>query len=72
MPEENSEELEKSRPLPQELKNLWIYKGVNIGTDGFMRCPHCNWILAEGKFPDSPLKFICPKCNQGSEFIRLT
>jgi len=56
---------------PHEIKALWIYKGVNIGNDGKVRCPHCNWILLEGKYSNETQKFICPKCKKDSQFKRL-
>ena len=54
-----------------EKKAIWIHKGVNIGNDGMVRCPHCNWILLEGKYSTRPQKFICPRCKKSSQFQRL-
>lgn len=56
---------------PYDYKGLWMHKGVNIGNDGRLRCPHCNWILAEGMFPAQEQKFVCSKCKKESTFRRI-
>ena len=55
----------------KETKFLWINEGINVGTDDKIRCPHCNWILAEGEYSMRPQRFICPKCKEDSYFQRL-
>lgn len=57
---------------PHDFKGLWIHKGVNIGQDGRLRCPHCNWILADGEYPKKEQYFVCPKCKKESTFEKLT
>lgn len=56
---------------PHERKNLWLYKGINLATDGRLRCPHCNRTLAEGRYPESPMRFVCPSCKKTSVFERI-
>lgn len=69
----NEDAQEFSKKLSsRDIKSTWLYKGVNVGDDGNMRCPHCNWILAKGLYSRSPQKFICPKCKGTSEFQMLT
>lgn len=59
-------------PKHHEIKSLWIHKGVNVGKDGMVHCPHCNRILLEGEYSRKPQKIICPSCKKESTFERLT
>jgi hypothetical protein len=56
---------------PYQNKILSIFKGVNIGTDQKLRCPFCNWVLAEGLYPDKEMTFHCKKCESESTFQRI-
>lgn len=57
---------------PYDYKGIWLHLGVNIGGDGKIRCPWCNWILTEGEYPTKVQTFICPHCKKESTFQRIT